>query len=310
MHDLRAIRENPAAFDAGLAARGLPPQAGSILDLDERRRALQTALQDLQNRRNAASKDIGAAKAAKDEARASTLMGEVAALKGRLPELEQEEQALARALDELLMGLPNLPADDVPIGPDESANVEIRRVGAPRSFAFTPRDHVAVGAACMDFDAASRMSGARFVVLRGVLARLERAIASFMLDLHTGEFGYSEIAPPLLVRDDAMYGTAQLPKFRDDQFGASGDFWLIPTAEVPLTNLVREQILTPDRLPMRVTAWTACFRREAGAGARHTRHDPPASVLQGRAGLDHRARRRPRRARAHDGVRGGGAQAP
>ena len=271
MHDLRAIRENPDAFDKSLAARGLAPLAGKILSLDERRRALQTALQDLQNRRNAASKDIGAAKAAKDEARASALMAEVADIKTKLPEQEAEEQAVAKTLDELLMGIPNLPADDVPIGPDESANVEMRRVGTPRRLDLEPRDHVALGGALMDFDAASRMSGARFVVLRGALARLERAIASFMLDLHTGEFGYSEIAPPLLVRDEAMYGTAQLPKFRDDQFAASGDFWLIPTAEVPLTNLVREQILSEDALPLRVTAWTACFRREAGAAGRDTR---------------------------------------
>lgn len=271
MHDLRAIRENPDAFDKSLAARGLAPLAGEILSLDERRRALQTALQDLQNRRNAASKDIGAAKAAKDEARASALMAEVADIKTKLPEQEAEEQAVAKTLDELLMGIPNLPADDVPIGPDESANVEMRRVGTPRRLDLEPRDHVALGSALMDFDAASRMSGARFVVLRGALARLERAIASFMLDLHTGEFGYSEIAPPLLVRDEAMYGTAQLPKFRDDQFAASGDFWLIPTAEVPLTNLVREQILSEDALPLRVTAWTACFRREAGAAGRDTR---------------------------------------
>lgn len=271
MHDLRAIRERPEMFDAGLAARGLPPQAREILTLDERRRAIQTELQELQNRRNAASREIGAAKAAKDEMRAGALMSEVATIKTRMPELESEEQAMARALDERLMSLPNLPADDVPQGLDESGNIESRKVGALRAFDFEPQDHVAVGANAMDFEAASRMSGARFVVLRGALARLERAIASFMLDLHTGEFGYSEIAPPLLVRDEAMFGTAQLPKFREDQFGATGDFWLIPTAEVSLTNLVREQILSADTLPLRVTAWTPCFRREAGAAGRDTR---------------------------------------
>jgi len=271
MHDLRAIRENPAAFDAGLKKRGLNPQSGEILALDEHRRALQTDLQDLQNRRNAASKEIGSAKKAGDNARAEALMAEVAALKNNLQSLEAEEATEAESLDALLMALPNLPADDVPVGADETANIEQRKVGTPRSFSFAAKEHDALGGVLMDFDAAAKLSGARFVVLKGALARLERALAAFMLDLHTGEFGYQEVVPPLLVRDEALLGTAQLPKFREEQFGTTDGYWLIPTSEVSLTNLVRESILDEDKLPLRLTAWTPCFRREAGAAGRDTR---------------------------------------
>lgn len=271
MHDLRAIRDNPAAFDDGMKRRGLSPQAGEILALDERRRALQTELQELQAARNSHSKDIGAAMKAGDQARANDLKGKVEAAKSSIQSLEAEEASLAESLDGLLMALPNLPAEDVPLGADESANVELRRTGAPKSFDFEPREHDALGGSLMDFNAGAKLSGARFVVLRGALARLERAIASFMLDLHTQEFEYKEIAPPLLVRDAAMLGTAQLPKFREEQFSTVDGYWLIPTAEVSLTNLVRESILPEEDLPLRVTAWTPCFRREAGAAGRDTR---------------------------------------
>jgi seryl-tRNA synthetase len=271
MHDIRAIRENPEAFDAALKSRGIPPQAIEILALDERRRALQTELQELQNRRNAASRDIGAAMKAGDKARAETLKRSVEQDKVTLQSLEAAEAATADSLEALLLALPNLPAPDVPVGPDETANVERRRVGTPRAFDFEPKEHDALGGARMDFDAAAKLSGARFVVLKGALARLERALAQFMLDLHTGEFGYTEIIPPLLVRDQAMLGTAQLPKFREEQFLTTDGFWLIPTAEVSLTNLVRESILDEEALPFRLTAWTPCFRREAGAAGRDTR---------------------------------------
>lgn len=271
MHDLRAIRESPDAFDAGLARRGLGPQAAEVLALDERRRAVQTELQELQNRRNARSRDIGVAKKAGNESQVDAIMADVAAIKTVIQSLDAEEAALADSLEALLMTLPNLPAADVPQGADETGNVEQRRVGHPPRFDAAPKPHDELGGRLMDFEAATRLSGARFVVLRGELARLERALASFMLDLHTGTFGYTEISPPLLVRDAAMLGTAQLPKFRDEQFATTDGYWLIPTSEVSLTNLVRETILTPDELPLRVTAFTPCFRREAGAAGRDTR---------------------------------------
>ena len=271
MHDIRAIRDNPEAFDAGMKARRLPPQSVEVLALDERRRALQTELQELQNRRNAASKDIGAAMKAGDKARADELKRSVEAAKSRMQSLEVEEAATAESLEALLMALPNLPAGDVPLGADESANVEQRRIGTPRSFDFAAKEHDALGGVLMDFDAAAKLSGARFVVLKGALARLERALGAFMLDLHTREFGYQEVIPPLLVRDEAMLGTAQLPKFREDQFATTDGYWLIPTSEVSLTNLVRESILGEEELPLRLTAWTPCFRREAGAAGRDTR---------------------------------------
>ena len=305
MHDIRLIRENPADFDKGLVARGLDPLADELIGLDETRRAAISALQVAQESRNSLSKEIGAAKKAKDEGRAQSLMDEVARLKSYVPELEESEKAAVKALEERLAEIPNTPGPDVPVGADEHGNVqrEERRFEGSRQLG-SGRQHFEIAEAwkvgngtAMDFDAAAKLSGSRFVVLRGQLARLERALGQFMLDLHTGEHGYTEVSPPLMVRDDVMFGTAQLPKFKDDQFQAlarsdapvvedggfvrrdfSGEavayrrpFWLIPTAEVPLTNLVRESILSEDELPLRFTALTPCFRAEAGAAGRDTR---------------------------------------
>lgn len=273
MHDIRLIRENPEAFDAGLARRGLSGIAHSLIAADEQRRALITAIQEMQSRRNAASKEIGQAKAQKDETRAQALMAEVSALKEKMPAAEAELKRVEDDLNSLLAGIPNLPLDTVPDGADEHDNVEKSRYKEAPSFAFTPKQHFEIGEGLgqMDFETAAKISGARFVVTKGPLARLERALGQFMLDLHVTEHGYVEVNPPILVRDDAMFGTAQLPKFRDDQFRAGEDYWLIPTAEVPLTNLVRESILSEDELPLRFTALTPCFRAEAGAAGRDTR---------------------------------------
>jgi seryl-tRNA synthetase len=332
MHDIRWIRDNPDAFDAALKRRGLEPLSPSLIALDEKRRAAIQGAEQALARRNAASKDIGEAKKAKDNARADALMAEVGELKTKLPELEAAAKQYEDELKKELAQIPNLPlpAPEVPDGADEHGNVEHHRYGAKREYAFKPKEHVELGEGLkfMDFETAAKMSGARFVVLKKGLARLERAIGQFMLDLHTGEHGYAEINPPLLVRDDAMFGTAQLPKFEEDQFfaapgtfnirrlveilereaiereidagplslanlGAIVDFqnaserakslfaemiedarvrrWLIPTAEVPLTNLVRESILDEKELPMRLTALTPCFRAEAGAAGRDTR---------------------------------------
>jgi seryl-tRNA synthetase len=365
MHDIKAIRDDAAAFDAGLARRGLAPRAAELIALDDRRRAAIGELQKAQERRNSASKEIGQAMARKDAAAAEALKAEVATLKTRMPEWEAEEKAALAALDLELAAIPNLPGPEAPDGRDENDNVEVRRWGAPPTFAegFKPKEHFEIGEALglMDFEAASRLSGARFVVLKGALARLSRALMQFMLDLHTDQHGYTEINPPVLVRDEAMFGTAQLPKFMRDQFLATtpnlpvdvrsnlDDFiknvdeiddlvtdltpledelltgirkvislshtpvsyqasitkyidekfkalsqltlkfasahkrqalfdamldtkrWLIPTAEVPLTNLAREQILDERKLPLRYTAGTLCFRAEAGAAGRDTR---------------------------------------
>ena len=272
MHDLRFIRENPQAFDAGLSARGGVPTAARILDLDERRRALTTRLQEALSRRNEASKAIGAAMGKGDTATAETLKSEVAALKTSLPALEDEERALGEQLDALLAALPNLPAEDVPQGADESENQEVSRWGEPRDFAFAPKEHADLGPALgLDFETAAAMSGARFAFLRGQMARLERALGQFMLDLQTQQRGYTECVPPLLVRDEAVYGTGQLPKFADDLFRTTDGRWLIPTAEVSLTNSVREQILDDLSQPIRLTALTPCFRSEAGAAGKDTR---------------------------------------
>lgn len=355
MHDIRWIRENPAAFDAALKRRGLEPLSASLIALDEKRRAAILASEQAQARRNAASKEIGDAKKTKDNARADALMAEVSELKTRLPELEAAVKQAEAELHKELAQIPNLPLAEVPDGADEHGNVEHHHYGAKRNYAFKPKEHVELGETLkfMDFEAAAKMSGARFVVLKKGLARLERAIGQFMLDLHTGEHGYTEVNPPLLVRDDAMFGTAQLPKFEHDQYYATElapskpsqenlaraleefqyqsfansktefevwlalqelsakkasehwsdiqDFirrvteissgykddilniaksyeaiaknrsWLIPTAEVPLTNLVRESILDEKELPMRLTALTPCFRAEAGAAGRDTR---------------------------------------
>ncbi|MEQ9332773.1 serine--tRNA ligase [Thalassobaculum sp.] len=271
MHDIRRIREDGAAFDAGLAKRGLAPMAETVLARDADWRRVTTELQQAQQRRNEASKQIGLAK--RNGEPADALMAEVSELKDRMARLEEDERRLAAEVEEVLAGIPNLPGDGVPVGADEDANVEARRVGTPRDRNFSARDHVAIGEGLglMDFEAATRLSGARFVVLKSQLARLERALAAFMLDIHTGEFGYTEVQPPLLVRDQALYGTGQLPKFAEDQFRTTDGFWLIPTAEVPLTNLVADQILDEEELPLRFTAYTPCFRSEAGSAGRDTR---------------------------------------
>ncbi len=333
MHDIRWIRDNPDAFDKALARRGAAALSASLIALDEKRRAAILASEQTLARRNAASKEIGDAKKNKDVARADALMAEVGELKTKLPELEAAAKKFEDDLKTELAQIPNLPLDEVPDGADEHGNVEHHHFGAKRNYAFKPKEHVELGEALkfMDFEAATKMSGARFVVLKKGLARLERAIGQFMLDLHTNEHGYTEVNPPLLVRDDAMFGTAQLPKFEEDQFRATRKlsledrrsifaqinaedtqpdehgnskyydvieeipgrpklifstrglqrieelrdaanlFWLIPTAEVPLTNLVRESILDEKELPMRLTALTPCFRAEAGAAGRDTR---------------------------------------
>jgi seryl-tRNA synthetase len=274
MYDIKWIREHPDAFDRGLKRRGLDPLSKKLVALDEKRRAAITKFEQAQARRNAASKEIGDAKKAKDEAKANKLMAEVAELKTSLPAMEDEQKALAAALDKELAQIPNTPLDDVPDGADAGGNVEHHVFGKKRNYAFKPKQHFELGEALgqMDFELAARLSGARFVVLQKGLARLERALGQFMLDLHTGkEHGYTEVNPPILVRDDVMFGTAQLPKFADDQFRTTNDFWLIPTAEVPLTNLVRESIVEEAQLPMRRTACTPCFRAEAGAAGKDTR---------------------------------------
>lgn len=333
MHDIRFIRENPETFDAGLARRGLPGEAKRLIALDEERRTAIQKLEAAQARRNAASKEIGEAKKNKDEAKAKSLMAEVAELKDAFPSMEAAEKAASKALDEALAQIPNLPLAEVPDGKSADDNVEHHRFGARRDYAFAPKQHFDLGEALgqMDFEIAAKLSGARFVVLKKGLARLERALGQFMLDVHTEEHGYTEIAPPLLVRNQAMFGTAQLPKFREDQYATENayflaygnefdvrgipddpnwiefknerrrkefdatrnsglwslhetedrsikyelvireDLWLIPTAEVPLTNLVRESIIDEAQLPMRLTACTPCFRAEAGAAGKDTR---------------------------------------
>lgn len=330
MHDIKAIRDNPDAFDAALKRRGLAGEAQKLIALDEKRRAAILESEQLLARRNSASKEIGEAKKNKDNARADALMAEVGELKTKLPKLEADAKQFEDDLKKALAEIPNLPLAEVPQGDDEHGNKLLRQFGAKRNYAFKPKEHVELGEALkfMDFETAAKLSGARFVVLKKGLARLERAIGQFMLDLHTNEHGYTEVNPPLLVRDDAMFGTAQLPKFKDDQFfAAAGAFsidrvtdalrkaaiekeidageytfgklfakldydnaadaakaelaemlehplvrrWLIPTAEVPLTNLVRESIVDEKELPMRLTALTPCFRAEAGAAGRDTR---------------------------------------
>ena len=271
MYDLRWIRENPEAFDAGLVARGLAPLAADILARDEKARANRTQLQEIQNRRNALSKQIGAAKSKSEDA--AGLIAEVGELKGALQAGEEVERDLSQALRETLSGLPNRPEETVPVGADEETNVEVRRHGEPPVFDFDVKQHFEIGEALglMDFEAASKISGARFVVLRGALARMERALADFMLDIHTQEFDYEEISPPLLVREHTAFGTGNLPKFEEDLFKTTDDFYLLPTAEMVLTNLVRDEVLAEGDLPKRFTAHTPCFRSEAGAAGRDTR---------------------------------------
>ena len=271
MHDIRFIRDNPELFDAAMARRNIAPVAQDILALDTERRHIQTELQTQQSRRNDVSKEIGKVKGSGGNAEA--LMAEVADLKHSIPALEAEDARLEQALTSHLMGLPNILENFVPEGTDESDNELLRVVGTPPSFSFTPLDHVALGEGLgqMDFASAAKLSGARFVVLQGQLARLERALASFMLDIHTTEFGYRETVPPVLVRTQTMTGTGQLPKFEEDLFRTTDDRWLIPTAEVPLTNLVADSIIPRTDLPLRMTAYTPCFRAEAGSAGRDTR---------------------------------------
>jgi seryl-tRNA synthetase len=272
MHDIRAIRETPERYEQRWAAKGSPGKAAEALAIDATLRAAQTANQAAQAERNETSKLIGKAKAAKDEAEAARLMAHVETLKKTLEEQGEIEKSAADSLRVLLASLPNLPAEDVPPGADEHDNVEVRRWGEPKAI-LKPKDHVDLGEGLglLDFEAAARMSGARFTVVKGQLARLERALGQFMLDLQTGEHGYLEVSPPLLVRDEALFGTGQLPKFAEDQFHTTDGRWLIPTAEVSLTNLVREQITPQEELPLRLTALTPCFRSEAGASGRDTR---------------------------------------
>jgi seryl-tRNA synthetase len=272
MHDIKAIRDDPEAFDRAWASRGLGPQAPALLRLDAELRGVLTEAQEAQAIRNDLSKRIGQAKAKKDEAEAARLMAEVESFKAVLGEGSAREATLRAALDDKLAALPNAPDPDVPVGDDEHGNVELRRYGEPDAIQ-NPKDHVDLGAALgmMDFEAAAKMSGARFVVLRRELARLERALGQFMLDLQTQEHGYTEVSPPLLVRAEAVFGVGQLPKFAEDLFRTTDDRWLIPTAEVSLTNLVREEITDEEELPLRFTALTPCFRSEAGASGKDTR---------------------------------------
>jgi len=276
MYDIRWIRENQAAFDAGLVHRNAAPLAQALLAIDDRRRAAIQTAQASQERRNALSKEIGLAMAAKDQARADMLKAEVAALKDALAEAEKQEKAAIADLDQQLAAIPNTPLESVPVGADEHGNVEQRRVGTPRTadtMGFVPKQHFEIGEALggMDFETAAKLSGARFVVNRGGIARLERALGQFMLDLHVGEHGYTEVNPPLLVKDQAVFGVGQLPKFEEDLFRTTNGYWLISTSEVSLTNLVRDSILDEKELPLRFTALTPCFRSEAGAAGRDTR---------------------------------------
>ncbi|WP_017663878.1 serine--tRNA ligase [Porphyrobacter sp. AAP82] len=272
MHDIRLIRENPTGFDAGLARRGLPGQAASLIALDEERRAAVTEVQVAQSRRNEASKLIGAAMAKGDKDGAEAIKAEVAALKDAMPAMETRAEELAGKLKAALEIIPNLPAADVPDGAGEEDNVEVSRWGNLREFDFTPREHADIAPALgMDFETGARLSGARFTFLRGPMARLHRALGQFMLDVQTGEHGYAECNPPVLVGDDAMYGTDKLPKFAEDSFCTTNGRWLIPTSEVSLTASVMGELLDEAVLPMRLTALTLCFRSEAGAAGRDTR---------------------------------------
>ena len=272
MHDIKAIRDNPEAFDAGLKRRGLPPMAAEILTLDQERRRLVQAAEEMQALRNSLSREIGKLKAAGDDIEANAAAAEVSRLKEAMPAAEAAEREAAAAIEAKLAGIPNIPAPEVPDGADETANLEVRRHGTPPRL-NSAKEHYDLGEALglMDFGAAAKMSGARFVVLKGPLARLERALAAFMLDIHTTEFGYTEIVPPHLVRDNAVYGTGQLPKFAEDLFSTTDGFWLIPTAEVPLTNLAADLILEAQAMPLRFTAYTPCYRSEAGAAGKDTR---------------------------------------
>jgi len=272
MHDIRLIREAPDAFDAALARRGLAPMSSEILAIDEGRRARIAAAEAALAERNAASREVGAAKAGGDEAEFERLRALVAEKKDEIARLEAEAAAADAALRETLMGIPNLPYDDVPDGADESANVEVRRWGTPRRFEASPLEHYEIPAAKagLDFEAAGRLSGARFVVLKGALVRVHRALAQLMLDIHVDKHGLTEMWTPVLVRDEAMVGTGQLPKFAEDSYQTTNGWWLIPTSEVTLTNMVAGQIVEDARLPLRMTAHSQCFRSEAGSAGKDT----------------------------------------
>ena len=270
MHDLKFIRENPEAFDAGMKKRGLPPQSPQILKLDEEKRTRQKELDELLAKRNQFAKQIGMAKGKGEDTTA--IMAESKELNEHVAKLEAENSDQGE-LGKLLASLPNIPADDVPVGPEETANQIIRTHGTKPEFAFKPKEHFELGEklGLMDFERAAKISGARFVVLKGQLARLERALASFFLDNHTLEYGYTEVVPPLLVKDNALFGTGQLPKFGEDSFKTNTDHWLIATSEISLTNLVADEIIDEAKLPLRYTAYTPCFRSEAGSAGRDTR---------------------------------------
>lgn len=272
MHDIRLIRENPEGFDAGLARRGVAPVAADILALDEQRRSVATRMQEGQNRRNEASKAIGKAMGQGDTATADALKAEVAQLKDVLPTLEAEEKDLTAQLQSVLASLPNIPVAEVPEGADETENLEVAKWGTPGTFAFQPREHADLGPALgLDFETGAKLSGARFTFLKGQMARLHRALAQFMLDTQTATNGYMECNVPLLVKDEAVFGTGQLPKFAEDLFKTTDGRWLIPTAEVSLTNAVQDEIVDVETLPLRMTALTPCFRSEAGSAGRDTR---------------------------------------
>ncbi|MEH7837291.1 serine--tRNA ligase [Rhizobium laguerreae] len=273
MLDIKWIRENPEALDAALAKRGAEPLAQSLVALDEKRRSAVQKAQDLLSRRNLASKEIGAAMAQKNGELAEKLKAEVSELKTLLPAIEEEDRQLTAELNDALSRIPNIPFDDVPVGKDEHDNVVTRTVGEKPRWNHAPKEHFEIGEALgyMDFERAAKLSGSRFTVLTGPIAGLERALGQFMIDLHTSEHGYTEVSSPLMVRDEAVYGTAQLPKFAEDLFRTTDGRWLIPTAEVTLTNLVREEILDQEKLPLRFTALTPSFRSEAGSAGRDTR---------------------------------------
>lgn len=273
MHDIKWIRENPEAFDAALARRGAEPAAAGLIALDEKRRSVIQSLQDMQSRRNAASKEIGAAMAQKNMELAEKLKAEVADLKDKMPRAEEEDRQVTAELNDALSRLPNMPFDDVPDGKDEHDNVVTRVVGQKPGWNHEAKEHFEIGEALgyMDFERAAKLSGSRFTVLTSQLARLERALGQFMIDLHTSEHGYTEVSSPLMVREEAMFGTGQLPKFSEDLFKTTDGRWLIPTAEVTLTNLVAGEILEQEKLPLRFTALTPSFRSEAGSAGRDTR---------------------------------------
>ncbi|NOR63833.1 MAG: serine--tRNA ligase [Rhodobacteraceae bacterium] len=272
MHDIKAIRQNPEAFDAGLTRRGLPPQSADILQIDDTRRAAIHAAETALAERNAASKQVGAAKAKGDDAEFERLRALVGAKKTEIAELEEQSKAETARLNDILMSMPNLPADDIPDGTDEADNVEVRRIGNPRNFAFAPKEHYEVPAASagLDFETAAKLSGARFVVLKGAMNRLHRALGQFMLNTHVDENGFTEMWTPVLVRDEAMYGSGQLPKFAEDSYKTENGWWLIPTAEVTLVNSEAGNIIAEADLPIRLTAHSQCFRSEAGSAGRDT----------------------------------------